>query len=62
MPKMLQKVIAEWRNRTETSLSEITDRLELARHGAHTSWSLLTRTAATLAAHTLWRISSLLTA
>jgi hypothetical protein len=56
MPKMLQRVIAQWRNRVETSLGEITDRMELARHGAHTFWGLLTRTAATLAAHTLLRI------
>lgn len=56
MPKMSQKVIAEWRNRVETSLGEITDRMELARHAAHTFWGLLTRTAATLAAHTLLRI------
>jgi hypothetical protein len=27
--------------------------MELARHGAHTFWGLLTRTAATIAAHTL---------
>ena len=33
--------------------SEITDRMELARHGAHSFWGLLTRTAATIAAHTL---------
>ena len=46
-------VIAEWRNRIETTFSEITDRMELARHGAHTFWGLLTRTAATIAAHTL---------
>jgi hypothetical protein len=30
--------------------------MELARHGAHTFWGLLTRTAATIAAHTLDRI------
>ena len=53
MPSALLKVIAEWRNRIETTLSEITDRTELARHGAHTSWGLLTRTAATIAARTL---------
>ena len=50
---ILLKVIAEWRNRIETTFSEITDRMELARHGAHTFWGLLTRTAATIAAHTL---------
>jgi hypothetical protein len=27
--------------------------MELARHGAHSFWGLLTRTAATIAAHTL---------
>jgi len=42
MPPVLLKVIAEWRNRIETTFSEITDRMELARHGAHTFWSLLT--------------------
>jgi hypothetical protein len=56
MPSALRKVIAEWRNRIETTFSEITDRMELARHGAHTFWGLLTRTAATIAAHTLLRV------
>jgi hypothetical protein len=36
-----------------TTFSEITDRMELARHGAHSFWGLLARTAATIAAHTL---------
>ena len=53
MPSILLKVIAEWRNRIETTFSEITGHMELARHGAHTFWGLLTRTAATIAAHTL---------
>jgi hypothetical protein len=53
MPCILQKVIAEWRNRVEASFGEITDRMELARHGVHTFWGLLARTAATIAAHTL---------
>jgi len=56
MPSALRKVIAEWRNRIETTFSEITDHMELARHGAHTFWGLLTRTAATIAAHTLMRV------
>jgi hypothetical protein len=56
MPSILLKVIAEWRNRIETTFSEITDHMELARHGAHTFWGLLTRTAAIIAAHTLLRI------
>jgi hypothetical protein len=56
MPSVLRKVIAEWRNRVETTFSEITVQMELARHGAHTFWGLLTRTAATIAAHTLLRV------
>src|SRR6201993_5099880 len=56
MPSSLRKVIAEWRNRIETTFSEITDRMELARPGAHPFWGLLTRTAATIAAHTLLRV------
>jgi hypothetical protein len=39
--------------RVETSFKEITDQMELARHGARTFEGLLTRTVATLAAHTL---------
>jgi hypothetical protein len=53
MPKNLQRLIARFRNRVETSFKEITDQMELARHGAHTFEGLLTRTVATLAAHTL---------
>ena len=53
MPKTLQRLIARLRNRVETSFKEITDQMELARHGAHTFEGLLTRTVATLAAHTL---------
>ncbi len=56
MPAVLRKIIAEWRNRIETTFKEITDQMELARHGAHTFWGLLTRTAATIAAHTLMRV------
>jgi hypothetical protein len=39
MPRILQKVIAEWRNRVEASFGEITDLMELARHGAHSFWA-----------------------
>jgi len=53
VPYGLLKVIAEWRNRIETVFAQITDKMELARHGAHTFHGLLTRTAATIAAHTL---------
>ena len=53
MPTILQKIVAGWRNRVETTFKEITDQMVPARHGAHTFWGLLTRTAATIAAHTL---------
>jgi Transposase DDE domain len=53
MPKAMQRLIARLRNRVETSFQEITDQMELARHGAHTFEGLLTRIVATLAAHTL---------
>jgi hypothetical protein len=53
MPKTLQRLIARLRNRVETSFKEITDQMELARHGAHTFEGLLTRTVAVLAAYTL---------
>ena len=56
MPAVLQKIIAEWRNRIEATFGEITELMGLARHGAHTFWGLLTRTAATIAAHTLMRV------
>jgi hypothetical protein len=56
MPPILQKIIAQWRNRIEATFGEITDQMELARHGAHSFWGLLTRTAATIAAHTLLRV------
>jgi DDE family transposase len=55
-PAILLTVIAQWRNRIETSFAEITERMGLTRHGAHTFWGLLTRTAATIAAHTLMRV------
>ena len=56
MPSALLKAIAQWRNRVETTFSEITVQMELARHGTHPFWGLLTRTAATIAAHTRLRI------
>ena len=56
MPPVLRKIIAEWRNRIETTFQEITDQMELTRHGAHTFWGLLTRTAAVIAARTLIRV------
>ena len=56
MPAILLTVIARWRNRIEATFAEITELMGLARHGAHTFWGLLTRTAATIAAHTLMRV------
>jgi hypothetical protein len=53
MPENLRRLIARLRNRVETSFKEITGQMELARHGARTFERLLTRTVATLAAHTL---------
>ena len=55
MAPILLTVIAQWRNRIETTFSEITNLMELARHGARTFWGLLTRTAVAIAAHTLLR-------
>ena len=56
MSTTLQKIIAEWRNRIETTFGELTE-MDLARHGAHTFHGLLTRTAATIAAHSLIKIA-----
>ena len=56
-PAAVRRPVAALRNRVETSLGEITDRLGLARHGAKTFWGLLARTAATLLAHTLARLA-----
>jgi hypothetical protein len=53
MARTLQRLIARLRNRVETSFKEITDQMELARHGARTFEGLLTRTVAILAAHAL---------
>ncbi len=55
LPDAVRRPVAALRNRVETSLGEITEQLELARHGAKTFWGLLTRSAATLLAHTLRR-------
>ena len=52
----LRRPIAALRNRIETTDGELTKRLGLARHGAKTFWGLLTRSAATILAHTLIRL------
>jgi hypothetical protein len=51
-----RRAIAAFRNRVETSFGEITEQLGLVRHHAKTFWGLLTRTAATLLAHTIQRL------
>jgi hypothetical protein len=56
MPAIVLKIIARWRNRIEASFGEITEQMGLTRHGAQTCWGLLTRTAATIGAHTLMRV------
>ena len=50
--------MAALRNRIETTLGELTapEHLGLGRHRAHSFWGLLTRTAATMLAHTLLRL------
>jgi hypothetical protein len=58
LPAAVRRPVAALRNRIETTIGELTDvdRLRLARHGAKTVWGLLTRTAATILAHTLLRL------
>ncbi len=58
LPAAVRRPVAALRNRIETTIGEITDcdRLRLARHSAHSVWGLLTRTAATLCAHTWLRL------
>jgi hypothetical protein len=57
LPLALRRPIAALRNRVETTIGEVTDHLALAHHRATTFWGLLTRTAATLLAHTLLRLA-----
>lgn len=57
IPVSRLRPIAVLRNRIETTNGQITEHLGLARHRAHTFWGLLTRTAATLCAHTLLLLS-----
>ncbi len=59
LPRTVRRAVAALRNRIETSIGEITDvdRLRLVRHGARTFCGLMTRTAATLLAHTWLRLA-----
>lgn len=56
LPRALHRPVAALRNRIETTIGALTDALGLARHRAKTFWGLLTRTAATILAHTLIRL------
>ena len=56
LPRAVRRPVAALRNRIETTIGELTDRLGLARHGARTFLGLLTRIAATLLAYTLLRL------
>lgn len=56
LSRAARRPVAALRNRVETAIGELTERLGLARHGAHTLWGLLTRTAATILAHTILRL------
>jgi hypothetical protein len=57
LPAAVRRPVAVLRNRIETTTGEITVGLGLDRHGAKSFWGLLTRTAATLLAHTLTRLA-----
>ena len=56
LPRAVRRPVAALRNRIETTIGELTDALGLARHRAKTFWGLLTRTAASILAHTLIRL------
>jgi hypothetical protein len=51
-----RRPVAALRNRIETTVGELTERLGLAHHGARTVWGLLARAAAAILAHTLMRL------
>ena len=58
LPLAVRRPVAVLRNRVETTIGELTDpdALGLERHRAKTFWGLLTRTAASILAHTLRRL------
>jgi DDE family transposase len=56
LPVAVRRPVAKFRNRIETTTGELTETLDLARHGAKTFWGLLTRVAGTILAHTLMRL------
>jgi hypothetical protein len=56
LPRAARRPGAALRTRIETTSGELTDALGLARHRATTFWGRLTRTAATIFAHSLRRL------
>ena len=56
LPAATRRPVARLRNRIETTIGELTDRLGLAAHPAKTFWGLLTRAAGSILAHTLIRL------
>jgi hypothetical protein len=62
MPAVVQRFIADHRNRIEASYTTLKDQLHLEHHRALTGWGLLTRLAGKFAAYTLravWRNTGL---
>jgi len=57
LPAVVREAVRRLRNRIETSIGEITVRLDLDHHGAKTVWGLLTRLTGILFAHTLLRLA-----
>jgi DDE family transposase len=57
LPRPVRRPVAALRNRVETTIGELTERLGLARHRAACFRGLLARTAATTLAHTLLRLA-----
>ncbi|MPZ24477.1 MAG: hypothetical protein GEU28_13305 [Dehalococcoidia bacterium] len=57
LPAAVRRPVAALRNSVETTIGELTETLGLARCRTKTVWGLLTRTAATILAHTLLRLA-----
>jgi hypothetical protein len=57
LPAPVRRPVAAPRNRIETTIGELTERLGLAHHGAKTVWGMLARVAAALLAHILLRLA-----
>lgn len=57
LSRKARQAVAALRNRIETTIGDLTGRLDLDHHGAKTCWGLLTRIAGTICAHTLTRLA-----